>query len=395
MIHTAALGIATLISLLSLPGTLELTLLTIGAVLPPRVAGSATNKRRVRNFAVVIPAHDEALNIADAIASIAACSRPDSLARFQIVVVADNCRDQTATIAVAAGARVLERSDPDNRGKGYALEYAFDRLTTEGFEAFLIIDADTRVESDLLLKVLRLLQAGAAAVQTRYGVLNPETSIRTRLMNTALMAVNLLRPRGRARLGFSAGILGNGFALTAATLASVPYDAHSVVEDLEYGLRLVSAGLRVEFADYTTVRALMPGSGRGVESQRLRWEGGRFLILKRYAPILTRQVLYGRLVLIEPLLDLLLLPLAFHVVLLAAALMMPFTLCRIYALIALVVVVVHIVVAVLIGGGGWRDVAVLLVAPLYVLWKLRLLPRILRAASSNAPWTRTERITDH
>ena len=212
-------------------------------------------------------------------------------------------------------------------------------------------------------------------------------------MNTALMAVNVVRPRGRQRLGLSVGILGNGFALTAASLAAVPYDAHSVVEDLEYSLRLVSAGKRVEFADHTTVRGLMPGFGRGVESQRLRWEGGRFNMLWRYAAPLARQVLKGRLVLIEPLLDLLLLPLALHVVLLAPVLIVPFAFGRIYAAFALAVVIFHVIVTILIGGGGWRDMAVLLVVPLYVLWKLRLLPKILRAASGGTPWTRTERIS--
>ena len=72
------------------------------------------------------------------------------------------------------------------------------------------------------------LGSGADAVQCRYGVLNAGDSLRTRLMNVALLAFNVLRPRGRDRLGFSAGILGNGFALRAETLATVPYVARSV-----------------------------------------------------------------------------------------------------------------------------------------------------------------------
>jgi cellulose synthase/poly-beta-1,6-N-acetylglucosamine synthase-like glycosyltransferase len=393
MIHAATLVAGTLLCLLSLPGTLELVLVTIGAILPPRAVRLDNRKVRRCKLAVVIPAHDEELNIASAVSSVAACPRPESLIRSEIVVVADNCRDHTAKVAATAGARVLERTDPDHRGKGYALQYAFERLMAEGFDCFLVVDADTEVEPNLLFEVVHLLDAGADGVQTRYGVLNPNTSIRTRLMNTALMAINVVRPRGRQRLGLSVGILGNGFALTAATLAAVPYDAHSVVEDLEYSLRLVSAGKRIEFADNTTVRGLMPGLGRGVESQRLRWEGGRFNMLWRHAAPLARQVLQGRLVLIEPLLDLLLLPLALHVVLLAAALIIPFAFVRIYATFALAVAIFHIIVTILIGGGGWRDVAVLLVVPLYILWKLRLLPKVLRAASGDTPWTRTERIS--
>jgi hypothetical protein len=79
---------------------------------------------------------------------------------------------------------------------------------------------------------------GADAVQCRYTTLNVDASLRTRLMNVSLMAFNALRPRGRSAMGLSAGILGNGFALSAETLRPVPYTADSVVEDLEYHLLL-------------------------------------------------------------------------------------------------------------------------------------------------------------
>ena len=68
-------------------------------------------------------------------------------------------------------------------------------------------------------------------------------------MNIALLAFNVMRPRGRDRLALSCGILGNGFALRRETIEAVPYEAGSVVEDLEYHLRLVRAGKKVQFAD--------------------------------------------------------------------------------------------------------------------------------------------------
>jgi cellulose synthase/poly-beta-1,6-N-acetylglucosamine synthase-like glycosyltransferase len=222
-------------------------------------------------------------------------------------------------------------------------------------------------------------------------VLNPEASLRTRLMNTALMAFNVLRPRGRERLGLSVGILGNGFALTSATLAAVPYDAHSIVEDLEYSLRIVRAGRRIAFADGTTVRGVMPSSGRGVETQRARWEGGRFRMIAQNVPALARNVLRGRLELVEPLLELLLLPLAFHAVLLATIAAVPFALTRIYALIGFTLLGLHICAAIAIGGGDWRDFAALLAAPVYTLWKLKMLPKILKSAPFDTPWVRTDR----
>lgn len=393
MIHASIAAAGTLLILLSLPGSLEIALLTVAGILPARrrFRSGGTPRMVIRRVAVVIPAHDEALNIGASVSSLSRCARPAGLDLLATVVMADNCTDDTAKVARAAGARVIERFDESLRGKGFALQYGFDRLSAEGFDAFLVIDADTIVEPNLLVEVVGLLEGGADGVQTRYGVLNPEASVRTRLMNTALMAVNVLRPRGRDRLGLSAGVLGNGFALTSATLAAVAYDAHSIVEDLEYSLHIVRSGRRIAFADRTTVRGAMPAAGRGVGTQRVRWEGGRLRMIFQHVPQLARDVLGGRLALIEPLLDLLLLPLAFHAILLTATAAIPFAPARIYALTAFAIVGCHVCAAVVIGGGDWRDLAALLAAPAYALWKLKLIVKIFKAASIETPWVRTER----
>lgn len=371
---------------LTLPGTIELLLVTLGGALPPRRSG-ATPMRG--DLAVVVPAHDEELNIGRCVASLLACGSGNE--PVAVVVVADNCRDATAVRATEAGARVLVRHNEQQRGKGYALSFAFETLLAEGIEAVAVVDADTEVEPNFLGEVRALLGCGADAVQVRYGVLNPGASLRTRLMNVALMAFNVLRPRGRDHWDLSVGILGNGFALTRETLQAVPYDAHSVVEDLEYHLRLVRAGRAVRFADNTCVRADMPVGGKGVGTQRARWEGGRLRMLLDTAPGLAREVWRGNGRLLEPLLELLLLPLAFHVLLLVLGLVLPLAMLRLYAFAGLTVVLLHVLAAIVVGGGGVRDVAALVAAPFYVLWKVGLAPLIARASRREADWVRTER----
>jgi cellulose synthase/poly-beta-1,6-N-acetylglucosamine synthase-like glycosyltransferase len=383
--------LGTYLSLASLPGTLELALLTLGGSLPLRGRREPPLAPHVPplRLAALIPAHDEAAGIARAVASLAACEEVSPY--FSIVVVADNCSDATAERAREAGARVIVRHEPQRRGKGYALDLAFGILLAEGCEAVLVVDADTSVDAGLTAEVRALLAEGADGVQVEYRVRNPQDSLRTRLMNVALLAFNVLRPRGRERFGLSAGILGNGFALTRDTLTAVPYDAHSVVEDLEYHLRLVRAGRRVRFAAGTAVYADMPAAGRGVETQRARWEGGRLAIVVESVPTLVREVLSGNLRLLEPLGELLLLPLAFHVLLLLAVLGVPFAPARIYGLVGLLIVSLHVVAAVFAGGGGVRDLAALAAAPLYVAWKIGLAPAIARASRRRATWVRTER----
>lgn len=378
-----------LLALSTVIGTLELAMLTLGGLLPSRRASKQARRPRTARVAVVIPAHNEEAGIAKCLKSLQNCSLDGSA--FSAVVVADNCTDGTAGKAREQGARVLVRNDESRRGKGYALDFAFRILIEEGYTELIVIDADTEVEPNLISEFGALFDSGADAIQCRYTVNNPEVSTRTRLMNLALYAFNVLRPRGRDRFGFSVGLLGNGFGLTSDTLLAVPYDAVSVVEDLEYHIRLVRAGRRVRFADRTTVKAEMPSGGRGARTQRARWEGGRFRMIAKSVPPLAASVLRGEFRLIEPLCELLLLPLAFHVLLLLVTLIPPFSPTRIAGAVGLAVVAVHIIAALKVGGGGLRDLAALATAPFYVIWKAALLPKMLLASRQNAEWVRTER----
>lgn len=369
------------------PGSIELAILTLGGLLPVRRRREFTG--RLPRTAIVVPAHNEEAGIARTIESVRAdiAGDPD----VGIVVVADNCTDSTADRARSAGARALVRHDVERRGKGHALHFAFQSLLAEDFAAFIVIDADTQVAPGAIRALRSRLAAGAAAVQSRYTVGNAQASIRTRLMNVALLAFNVMRPRGRDRFGISCGILGNGFALPRQTLEAVPYEAGSVVEDLEYHLRLVRAGRRVEFADEATVRGDMPEGGSGAETQRARWDGGRFRMIAEWSVPLARQVLAGRLRLLEPLMELWLLPLAFHLCLLMVALLTPDRTVRVVALAQIALAGIHVVASTLRCGGGMRSLLALAAAPFYILWKVALLGNMFRAARRNAAWVRTAR----
>ena len=373
-------------ALLSLPGTVELLAVSLASF--PRVRRRAVLAKPWR-VDVVVPAHNEAHGIAACVRSLHA-SECDGI-QVRVVVVADNCSDDTATVARTAGAFVLERTHEVERGKGYALDFAFRHPELAAADAFLVVDADTRVAPNFVAAAGGTLRDGADAVQARYVALNAEASTRTRLMALALRGFNVVRPRGRQNLGLSVGILGNGFGLRRETLLAVPYSAASVVEDLEYHLSLVRAGRRVVFVDETAVLGEMPVRGQGVETQRSRWEGGRLRMLSESGPRLLSDVLRGNLRCVEPLLELLLLPLAFHVLLLVVASTSPWLLPRVAGLAGLAVVLVHLVAAIVVGDGGWADVAALATAPLYILWKILLIPKLFRSARSEQAWVRTER----
>jgi cellulose synthase/poly-beta-1,6-N-acetylglucosamine synthase-like glycosyltransferase len=388
LLHGAWVIVGVLAVCATLPGTVELLLLSIASLLPARPEGEPARAAGWR-AAVVVPAHNEEANIASCVRSLLAADRGDM--QVDVYVVADNCTDGTARAASEAGAFVLSRTNHEERGKGYALHFAFTTLQPLGYDGVLVVDADTIVAANFIVAAGGALRDGADAIQVRYLVRNLNEGVRTRLMGLALRAWNVLRPLGRERLGLSVGLLGNGFGLRSETLRVVPYLASSVVEDLEYHLALVQSGYRVKFVNETAVFGEVPVRSEGVRSQRSRWEGGRFRMIHLMGPKLLRGVLRGQLIFLEPLFELLLLPLAFHVTLLAIAVLTPLPLVRDLGLAGMAVVLLHLTAAILVGGGSWRDAGTLAIAPLYVLWKLMLIPSLLRNARVDQTWVRTKR----
>lgn len=377
---------AGLLAAITLPGSLLLALLTFAGIWPARKPGRTRARGRI---AIVVPAHNEAQGIARTLKSVSAETRVDGDA--ELIVIADNCSDETAAIVRHHGVRILERDDELHRGKGYALDFAFRRLLAEDYRYFVVVDADSELAPGFLDSLRRHFAAGAMAVQTRYTVLNADDSLRTRLMEIALRAFNVLRPRGRAALGCSAGLLGNGFALRREVLERIPYSAGSVVEDLEYHLVLVWHGVQVAYADDATVRGEMPSGGPGARSQRARWEGGRLRMLAEHAPGLLLDLCRGRVSALEPLLDLLLLPLSYHVALLALLLALPLNWAQLLAAASLLVVFAHVAAAAAMGEFTRRHLWALFALPFYFVWKLSLVPATLAAAGRNSPWVRTAR----
>ena len=378
-------GIALVLA--TLPLLAEILTLSVAALLPAADARDEEGGLGLSPLTVLIPAHNEEALIGRCVRSVL----DSATSGVEVLVVAHNCADATAERAEAAGSHVLVLNDPQRKGKGCALSGGFAVTLAGRSHAVLVIDADSVVDLGLIATVRRRLQAGTRALQCRYEISSFQDSPRTKLTTFAFYAFNVIRPRGRARLGLSAGILGNGFDLHRDVLTQVPYNAHSVVEDLEYHLALVRANIRVDFIDTAVVRGQIPVTSKSAKAQRARWEGGRLRVMKHWAPRLLVDVASGRIRLIEPLLDLLALPISLEVTLLVIAAFLPVTWLRLYALGGFAVLLVHLTTAAVGGPGLWGTVKALSSAPAYILWKLWIFPEIWRASRANAAWVRTER----
>ena len=345
-------------------------------------------------FAIVVPAHDEEAGIGATVSNLLSVDYPKD--RFSVTVVADNCADETAARAEEAGARVLVRHDADRRGKGYALAHAFEILARE-VDAVVVVDADTLVSPNLLRAFATRIEAGALAVQADYAVRNPNASWRTRLMAIAFGAFHVLRSVGRERLRLSSGLRGNGMCFTSRVLGLVPHDAYSIVEDVEYGIRLGEAGHRVYYAGDAHVYGEMVSSSRASQSQRERWEQGRAALARtRGVPLFGQALARRDLVLLDLAIDILLPPLStlaiWVVAGFAAALLSGYFFSQEISLRIWIANLAALALYVLRGwslsGTGLRGLVELACAPFYVAWKVALR---LRQAERPKDWVRTTR----
>lgn len=358
-------------------------LLTLASLFPGQ---HEKENPRPRRIAVLVPAHNESLLIADTVADVLQQRYPRD--RFSLLVIADNCSDDTAEKAGAGGARVLERSG--NPGKGQALNDALRLLLDEDWDAFLVMDADSHLHPDTLMRLDRVLENGAKAVQIRYGVSNPGDSVRTLAMELTTASFNALRPRGRTALGMSSGIYGNGFCLSREVAERVPYLAHSIVEDIEYHLHLLKAGYKVAFVDQVWVKAQMPMGGRGAEVQRVRWERGRLKMIRRYAPGLLQRAVKGDLFALDGLLDVIMPPVSLIVLLTLPPLIFGSPLQKGLSLALVLALFLHYLAA------AWRYGSVrslprlALYVPWYIIWKTCIVISSL-ITERELGWIRTDR----
>jgi cellulose synthase/poly-beta-1,6-N-acetylglucosamine synthase-like glycosyltransferase len=360
------------------------------ATQPPRGPGG-------RRFAVLIPAHNEEQLIGRLLRSLHMLDYAPHL--FDVCVVADNCTDRTAEVARALGARVYERFDDTLRAKGFALQWLLKRLRDEGStaDAFVVLDADSVVEANLLRAFDAHLESGGLVIQAHYSVLNASDSAVAGLRYAALAAVHYLRPLGRSVLGLSAGLKGNGMCFAAPILDRFDWQWFTLAEDVEFHLALVDAGVRVAFASETTVRADMPITLAQASSQNQRWERGRLQLIRQHVPRLILHGIRKRSALrLDAAIEQLMPPLSVPFVLAAACFVLAASLgdptATVLSAASLLGQMAYVIGSLVLVRAPLRAYLSLSTAPVYIAWKFGLYGRALLTARAG-DWVRTARVS--
>jgi cellulose synthase/poly-beta-1,6-N-acetylglucosamine synthase-like glycosyltransferase len=346
--------------------------------------------------AVLVPAHNESRGLLPTLADIHGQLHP----RDRLLVVADNCVDDTAAIARAAGAEVIERRDPTKLGKGYALDYGVRHLGSDPPEFVIVIDADCRLADHAIDRLIYTCAETTRPAQALYLMRAPDQSrINHQVAEFAWRVKNWVRPLGLGALGLPCQLVGTGMAFPWQVLRNADLANGWIVEDLKLGLDLALAGQAPLFCPSAVVTSRFAASVKGARIQRSRWEQGHIdLILKVALPLLLTAIARRHWKLVALTLDLLVPPLSllailsFGVLALSAAVAFASLSCAPLA-VSTASFLAFITAGILAWTNYGRDVvpfgAFFLIAP-YILGKLGIYHQI-ASRKTDARWIRTDR----
>jgi cellulose synthase/poly-beta-1,6-N-acetylglucosamine synthase-like glycosyltransferase len=223
------------------------------------------------SVAVLVPAHNESAGLLPTLADI----HSQSLSSDRLVVVADNCQDDTAGVAAAAGAEVVERQDPARHGKGYALDCGLRYLRPDPPAIVIVLDADCTLGPDAITQLSLKCAATGRPVQALYMMTAPtDSKMNQQVAEFAWRVKNRLRPLGLAALNLPCQLMGTGMAFPWEVIGSAELANARLVEDLTLGLDLTLAGHPPIFCPSACVKSQFPSTPKAARSQRKRWEQG-------------------------------------------------------------------------------------------------------------------------
>jgi cellulose synthase/poly-beta-1,6-N-acetylglucosamine synthase-like glycosyltransferase len=306
-----ALLIALLLTAFVFLASLYVVAFALFGIFKPQAPG---RRSYAASFLVLVPAHNEGEGIKATILSLRQAAYPED--RMRVVVIADNCTDNTAEIAAACGADVWVRNDTRNPGKGQALAWALAQARSD-IDLVAVIDADSEVDPDffslmagaysdaarrgqaaVVLQARYLFAKTAQHASAKQATAQPATKQQPSWFEaftiSSKAAENSFTYRPRTALGLANLIQGNGFCMSRAALAAVPFLATSIVEDAEYAIALALEGVPVRLVDKARVTSRMTRRVSEAAPQRQRWASGFFALLVQAIPRLLTAALRRR-----------------------------------------------------------------------------------------------------
>ena len=249
-----------------------------------------------KKIAVLVAARNEESVIRTLLDTLSAQDYPKDL--YRVFVVADNCTDSTARVASECGATVYERTNTEERGKGYAIDFlikSIERdLGDDAFDGYLVFDADNLVESDFISEIVKTFAQGYDVVSSYRNSKNYGQSWLAAGQGMWFLRDSRILNEARMRTGSCTFVSGTGFLFSRELCKKYGgWPFHTLTEDGEF--TCANAVGRVKTAYCGTARFYDEQPVGFVQSwrQRLRWCKGGLQIFKIYLGKLIKGIFTG------------------------------------------------------------------------------------------------------
>ena len=345
--------------------------------------------------AVLMPAHNESAVIGATLAGL----NQQLCNGDRIIVVADNCTDDTAALARAAGVEVVERHDDRNRGKGFALAAGMEALKDDLPRVVVFFDADCELAPGGLDALVDQAAATGRPVQGVYLMRPPARGdVKGVVSAFAFLVKNQARAAGLSRLGQPVLLTGSGMAFPYDIIRDATLATGDIVEDLNLGLDLATRGHYPTLCEEARIIGTLPGGDDAAITQRSRWEHGYLsALIGRVPRLLGLAAIKARPKLVSLALELCVPPLSLlmmivllaWIVVLVGAAVTGFW----WPLIVLTIAILALKAALM--AAWWRfagddlPLGAMLSIPAYMLWKVPVYLRFVKSKEKN--WVRTDR----
>ncbi|MDI1298250.1 glycosyltransferase family 2 protein [Methylotenera sp.] len=359
------------------------------------LSNKSSNDKLTLLTTILIPAHNESTGITQTLLSIKA----QSTSNIKVLVVADNCNDNTAEVARSHDVEVIERFHETKRGKGFALDFGIQHLAANPPEIVLILDADCVLGENAISTLVDEAIQYKRPVQGLYLMrAKVDSPLKIKIAAFAWAVKNWARPLGFYRLGLACHLYGSGMAFPWQVIKQVNLASGHIVEDMKLGVDLAKLNLAPKFCPQALITSEFPSSEEGIKTQRTRWEHGHLgMIVKEGLPLILDGIKHANLNMLAIALDMCLPPLALLVLIIgtlsiigvvlsiATQQFMPWCL----ILVDFILVAIAVILAWYKFGRNIVKFSELMTVPYYVLAKIPLYIKFIFKRQSE--WVRSKR----
>ena len=256
-----------------------------------------TPPKAFHKFAVIIAARNERTVIGNLITSIQNQNYPKEA--LDVIVIADNCTDDTAEICREKGAIVYERKDTAKIGKGYALDFLFKSMMQNGtfddYEGYCVLDADNLLDENFIAEMNKMFDQGHRILTSYRNSKNYDDNWISAGYALWFMREARYLNNPRMRLGSSCAISGTGFLVHRDIIAkNKGWKHHLLTEDIEFTIDSVIHGEKIGYCEYAVLYDEQPTTMKQSWNQRLRWAKGFYQVIGNYGGRLWRNIFTSR-----------------------------------------------------------------------------------------------------